>query len=195
MSWDIPTELKTALLTLRPYAPGDGAWLHEVYLQNGVHLSDSIEGLKAGLGFDVSNLHGAEQFVRQMTADWHLHKRFVFAVWENSSNIFIGDIWIECVDWELGIHEIGYFVVESHIRQGFATEATRAGLRFIFDDLHANKAGLTCDEDNVASYKVAERCGFVREGNIRATVKRTDEASVGKLHYGMLSSEFESLYR
>ena len=78
--------------------------------------------------------------------------------------------------------------------QGYATEATKAALAFVFKHLKSNKASLTCDEDNQRAYGVAERCGFVREGCLREQVNRKDGTLVGKLCYGMLRTEFETLY-
>ena len=75
--------------------------------------------------------------------------------------------------------------------KGFATEATKAALTFVFKYLKSNKASLTCDEHNERAYRVAERCGFVREGCLRGQVKRRDGTLVGKLCYGMLRTEFE----
>ena len=102
---------------------------------------------------------------------------------------FVGELWIECKDWEQGIHEIGYFVVQSETGKGIATEAARAGVRFIFEHLNAHKVALTCDEDNLPSYRVAEAAGFVREGHIRDAVQRPDGSRVGTLIYGLLRSE------
>ena len=91
------------------------------------------------------------------------------------------------------LHEIGYFVVKDQLGKGFATEATKAALEFVFEHLKSNKAVVTCDEDNQPAYRVAEHCGFIREGRLRGEVKRRDGTLAGKLYYGMLRIEYESL--
>lgn len=190
----IPNELETERLRLRAYKAGDGEWLHAIYKKDKSHFAQSIEQLKAGLGVDMTNPNDAELFVRRLTADWIMRRRFVFGSWQKQSGDYVGELWIECQNWDAGHHEIGYFVVSDHLQKGFATEAAKAGLRFVFDMLQAKKAGLTCDEDNIASYRVAERCGFVREGLLRAETMRPDGTLVGKYCYGMLRSEFDELY-
>ncbi len=80
MLLDVPSELETTRLLLRPYKPGDGQWLHGVFLENEAHLRDSIEGVKAGLGLDLTNSTEAEIFVRQLEADWVARKRFIFGI-------------------------------------------------------------------------------------------------------------------
>ncbi len=91
------------------------------------------------------------------------------------------------------LHEIGYLLVKDQMGRGFATEAIKAALTFVFKHLKSNKAIVTCDEDNKPAYRVAERCGFIREGCLRGQVKRRDGTLVGKLHYGMIRTEFETL--
>ena len=193
MLLDVPIELETERLLLRPYIPGDGQWLHAIFRENKVHLSDSLEGIKAGFSLDLTDSADAEIFVRQLAADWVARRRFIFGIWEKDPHRYVGELWIESQDWDVPLHEIGYFVVEEHLRKGFATEAAKAAIGFVFEHLKSNKASVTCDEDNVPSYRVAERCGFLREGRLRAQVKRRDGAPVGKLYYGMLRAEFEAL--
>ncbi len=193
MLLDVPSKLETERLLLRPYKPGDGRWLHVVFQENEVHLSESIEGVKAGLGLDLTNSTEAEIFVRQLGADWAARKRFIFGIWEKAADRYVGDVWIESHDWDVPLHEIGYFLVKDQMSKGFATEATKAALTFVFKHLKTNKAILTCDEDNERAYRVAERCGFIREGCLRGQVKRRNGNLVGKLCYGMLRTEFETL--
>ena len=189
MLLDIPSELETERLLLRPYIPGDGQWLHTVFQKNASHLEEAIEGVKSGLGSDLTNSTEAEIFVRQLAADWAARKRFIFGVWDKAAGGYVGDIWIE----SRPLHEIGCFIVEDQLGRGFATEATKAALKFAFEHLKSQKAIVTCHEDNESAYRVAERCGFIREGRLRGEVKRRDGALADTLYYGMLRAEFETL--
>ena len=193
MDLDIPIRMESERLLLRPYEPGDGNWLCTVFQANAEHLGDAIEGVKLGLGLDLTDSVEAEEFVHQLASDWAARKRFILGIWEKSSGGYVGDVWIESHDWDIPMHEIGYFVVKEHLNKGFATEATKAALMFVFTHLKSNKASLTCDEDNVPAYHVAERCGFVREGNLRGQVKRRDGTFVGTLYYGMLRAEYDAI--
>ena len=188
---NIPSILETPRLFLRPYRSGDGAWLYKVFQGNKVHLAVAIDGIAENFGLNLTVQEDAEVFVRRLEADWITRQRFIFGLWEKSGNRYVGELWIENRDWTIGLHEIGYYVVEAALGKGFATEAAKAGIQLIFNELNGNKISLTCDEDNVRSYRVAERCRFVQEGCLRQEVKRDDGRWVGKLQYGMLKSEFE----
>jgi predicted acetyltransferase len=57
---------------------------------------------------------------------------------------------------------IGYGVRKAYRRRGYATELLRAGLG-VARDLGIDRALVTCDDDNVGSAAVIERCGGVLE--------------------------------
>ncbi len=193
MLLEIPTELESERLLLRPYQSGDGAWLHTLLQRDRSYLAEALASVHAHFGFDLGRHNDAELFVRHMTADWILRRRFVFGVWEKASMGYVGQIWLECKAWATAFHELGYFVLQAHAGRGIATEAAKLGLTFLFQTLHANKVSLTCDVDNVASYRVAERCGFQQEGRLRNEVQRNNGTRVDKLYYGLLKRDFEML--
>jgi RimJ/RimL family protein N-acetyltransferase len=81
--------------------------------------------------------------------------------------------------------ELGYIVPASERGRGVATEMLRQLTRWAFDDAGALRIVLLIDVENVASEKVASRCGYVREGVMRSShLKqgiRTDTAIWSKL--------------
>jgi RimJ/RimL family protein N-acetyltransferase len=74
------------------------------------------------------------------------------------------------------------------MRARTATQAVRLLTRWTFAELGLARLELTCGPDNEASQRVAERCGFVREGLVRSPVpfKGTRRHSV---LYGLLPDE------
>lgn len=62
---------------------------------------------------------------------------------------------------QVGGH-IGYGVRPQYRRRGYATTLLRAGLA-IARDLSIDRALVTCDDDNIGSATVIERCGGVLE--------------------------------
>jgi RimJ/RimL family protein N-acetyltransferase len=66
-------------------------------------------------------------------------------------------------------------------------------LELVFETMGAHKVILTCDDANAKSHRVAERCGFVREGVLREQKKRRDGSFAGTVFYGLLRDEYEAL--
>jgi len=62
---------------------------------------------------------------------------------------------------------IGYCFNRHFWGQGYATEATRALLCFVFSQLKLHRIFATCDTKNIASARVLEKIGMQREGHLR----------------------------
>ena len=61
--------------------------------------------------------------------------------------------------------EIGFSLARPYQRQGYATEAVRRLLEYLFDGLGLHRVTATCDAENRASAKLLERVGMRREGH------------------------------
>jgi RimJ/RimL family protein N-acetyltransferase len=75
---------------------------------------------------------------------------------------------LNSVDLEQGRAAIGYWLAPQARGRGVATHAVRLLCRWAFEDLRLARLELTCGPDNHASQRVAERCGFTREGVLRS---------------------------
>jgi ribosomal-protein-alanine N-acetyltransferase len=60
--------------------------------------------------------------------------------------------------------DIGYHILPSHWRQGYATEAAQAIIRWCFDNLDVHRIQADCTDGNIASERVLLKCGFKVEG-------------------------------
>lgn len=66
---------------------------------------------------------------------------------------------------------LGYWVAPAARGRGVATRAARLLADWGFRELGLARIELTCGPDNVASQRVAERCGFAREGLLRSHMR------------------------
>lgn len=60
--------------------------------------------------------------------------------------------------------EIGFIFNPTFQSQGYATEASRALIKYAFKELSAHRVVGFCSTENTASWKVLEKCGMKREG-------------------------------
>ena len=66
--------------------------------------------------------------------------------------------------------EIGYIFNPAFQNKGYATEAARAIIAHAFTEQKAHRIVGYCAPDNIASWRVLEKCGMKREGLLRENV-------------------------
>ena len=111
-------------------------------------------------GFARTWLESYEEGRREGTRD-------AFAVVEGDAD-FVGLALAPQISREDRTVELGYVVDPSARGRGVATEALRLLTDWAFTDLEAMRVELWIDVVNAASKRVAERCGYVREGVLRS---------------------------
>jgi RimJ/RimL family protein N-acetyltransferase len=106
-----------------------------------------------------------------------------------SDGEFIG--WCSLSQWNPDYRSasLGYCFTEAAWGHGYATEAARAVLRWAFDTLDLNRVQAEADTRNIASARVLEKLGFVREGTLREDCVVNGDVSDSWV-YGLLRREW-----
>ncbi|HZU86313.1 MAG TPA: GNAT family protein [Anaerolineaceae bacterium] len=91
---------------------------------------------------------------------------YQFAVERQSHPGLIGDCAFQVASENEHQAQIGYTFSPSYQKQGYATEAVRGLLDYLFGDLHLHRVTATCDVENVASFRLLERIGMRREAHL-----------------------------
>jgi RimJ/RimL family protein N-acetyltransferase len=95
-----------------------------------------------------------------------------FAIEEDGR--FLGLALAPTIDRPGGEVELGYIVARSARGRGVGTEALAALTRWAFDGLGAQRSVLIIDVENAPSKRIAERCGYQREGVMRSIHLKQD---------------------
>lgn len=108
----------------------------------------------------------AERYIERRLEQWNdgLH---TFAITSPPADRCVGQIGIR-LEFQHRRAEIFYWLERSARGQGLATDALELVTRWAFADHDIVRAHLITHLDNPASQRVAERCGFQREGVLRA---------------------------
>lgn len=113
----------------------------------------------------------AEAYCRRMHAKFLLREDLVWFVHERGDDggeaRFVAAVGLHRMEWNVRRFEIGYWRRAGCGGRGYVTEAANALTRLAFDTLDARRVELRMDDANVASWKVAERCGFTLEALLR----------------------------
>ena len=88
----------------------------------------------------------------------------------HDENVVLGGGSLNNVDLQQGRAAIGYWLAPHSRGRGVATHAVRLIAGWAFRDLQVARLELTCGPDNLASQRVAARCGFTSEGILRSHV-------------------------
>jgi RimJ/RimL family protein N-acetyltransferase len=87
---------------------------------------------------------------------------------------FLGIAVVPRIDREARTAELGYVVVETARGRGVATEALELLTEWAFAQAGMLRLELLIGIENPASKRVAERCGYVREGVLRSLHVKQD---------------------
>lgn len=119
---------------------------------------------------------------------------FVMLIIErNSDKKILGFVVYYSVHPILKLLEIGYQIFSKEDRgKGYATEAVNLLLKFLFSSKNIERIQATAHVDNIASQKVLENNGFIKEGELRFSLYRN-----GRYHntyiYSILRRDWERL--
>jgi RimJ/RimL family protein N-acetyltransferase len=189
MNYAFPTPFESERLLLRSYHPGDGRWFYAMSVKNREHLSRfDAENIAA----NVASEEAAEELVGELEAAWKAHNCFFVGAFEKQTGEFVAQIYVGPVDWNLPEFQVGYFADIDHEGQGFVTEGVKTVLAILFDKLNAHRVRLECNECNLRSIRVAERCGMTREGYLHENRHNADGTYSGSYIYGLLEGEYQA---
>jgi [ribosomal protein S5]-alanine N-acetyltransferase len=180
MSLLTPT-LYTARLRLRPFKDADANALFA--LHSNAHV------LRYWDAPPWTDRARAERFITacQQMADEGTGTRL--AMDRVSDGAFIG--WCSLTRWNPDYRSasMGYCLDDAAWGRGYAKEAARALLQWAFNALDLNRVQAETDTRNVASARVLEKLGFLREGTLREDCTVNGEVSDSWV-YGLLRRDW-----
>lgn len=147
----IPT-LETERLIMRAFCEDDA---------HALHVIESDEEMTRFTG-GVHNEDQSWRYMAQMIGHWPLRGFGPFALEEKATNELIG----YCGPWatpKFPEPEICYTLARKAQGKGYAVEALKAALNFVYFDLGWQRAVSCIDRENHASQAVSQKMGAVKE--------------------------------
>lgn len=117
--------------------------------------------------------------------------KYRWAVVSKENGECIGQIAYFLVDSKNHFAEIEYCIGAAFQCCGYATEATKAVIRFGFEQMNLHKVQICTKTINQPSRRVIEKCGFTFEGTLRDYFFMNGEY-IGRHYFSMLRSEYEA---
>ena len=86
---------------------------------------------------------------------------FQFALERKEDGRFVGDCGLRTADPGIRWAQVGYTIDRPHWNQGYATEAVRALIAYVFGSFAIDRIGASVDPRHGASIRVLEKAGFI----------------------------------
>ena len=186
---DFPDAFESERLLIRSPMPGDGPALNEAVVE-------SLDSLRPWMPWaqTAPTVEASEENVRKGRVRFLERSDLWLLLFLKGTNTMVGGSGLHRMDWDVPKFEIGYWCRSRFEGQGYITEAVRGITAFAFSTLGAQRVMIRMDKRNVRSRAVAERVGYVLEGELRHDARAVDGTLRNTLVFSMLPDEFRRLY-
>ncbi len=128
---------------------------------------EEIERMMWGYSFPVAK-HQQVKWIENLSGEKSTFRAII-----DIDGTAVGTIILSDIDMRNGTAELHIKLAKFSDRgKGYGTDAVHALLRYAFQELRLNCVSCRVKEDNIASQKLFEKCGFVKEGCLRQRVYR-----------------------
>ncbi len=187
--FDIETALVTSRTVVRRFREGEGALFYTLIEENKYRISDDFQQTTEA----ANDKEHAEYYLREKIAQWLLQQEYAFGVWDKDRAFLIGFIRVFNIIWAVPSAELAFFIDRNFEGKGIMTEAVQAVMRFAFDQLQIEKLRLRVATDNYASQRLARKCAFRREGDLRSEFRRPSGEMIDVMLFGYTKAEYDKV--
>lgn len=144
-------------------------------------------------GWIPENLDDVDKFIEKISSianqsgSW-----FQFVIIEKGKKKIIGDIGILFLNVDNQQVEIGCTLHRDYQSKGYATEALKRVIDYLFDDLNKHRITASIDPENSNSIKLMERLGFRKEAHFIESLY-LNEKWVDDMVFSLLKREWKCL--
>ena len=103
--------------------------------------------------------------------------------------VVIGNISVVDKDDECFTCHLGWQIDKPYWNKGIMTEAAKAVVDYLFDQVHYDRITSGCDTRNIGSSKVMQKIGMTLEGTFRRCCYQKDGSIGDKFYYAILESD------
>lgn len=133
----------------------------------------------------------AREYIAAVEAAWRDGTGGTFAVVDQRGEV-VGSIGMRVIDALNDVVEVGYWAAAPARGRGLTTRALRLLCGWLFDAVGARRIQLRADVLNIASQRVAQKAGFVREGTLRSSAYNERQARrIDYAVYSLLPGELD----
>ena len=126
------------------------------------------------------------RYIKDMIARGQQREQFCFVLRDYEGGDPIGAVFLKQFDWNIPKCETAYFISSVYEGHGLSTLGLIWATDHAFSQLGVQKVYARIVPDNLGSIRVAEKCGFEREGLLRRDFRTSDGKLLDVFLYGRL---------
>jgi RimJ/RimL family protein N-acetyltransferase len=181
---------ETDRLLIRSPLPGDGAELNAAVLETFENLHLWMPWAK-----EPPSVEDSERFVLESRLKFLARNDFMLVLFLKDASTLVGCSGLHPKNWDVPSFEIGYWCRARFEGRGYISEAVRAITIYGFEQFGARRIQIRCDARNERSRRVAERCGYRLEGEVRNDDLDNRGGLRSTLLFSMIPEEYALLKR
>ena len=155
-------EIQTKRLTLKPLV-ASFSFAQELFDM----ITKNREFFKFMPWANVEKPESEFEFLQSAAKCWKKQEKATYGMFLQPKNEFVGVCTMFEINYGNESGEIGYWLNPKYAQQGFMSEAVNA-VSTEFFNRGFKRIIIKANPENIASCKVAEKCGFEREGLLRS---------------------------
>lgn len=175
--------IETDRLVLRRFEYSDSTSM----LRNWI-ADDKIQSLYSEPTYETEE--AVTELLTKYITSYEKEDYYRWAIIDKETHECVGQIAYFLVDSKNHFAEIEYCIGSDFQCRGYATEATKAVIKYGFEKMNLHKVQICTKTINIPSKRVIEKCGFTYEGTLRDYFYMNGEY-VGRLYFSILRSEYE----
>jgi RimJ/RimL family protein N-acetyltransferase len=133
-----------------------------------------------------SDPRATRRYVKELIAQSRRREYFCFVMRDLENGPPIGSVFLKQFDWSIPKCETAYFISSIYENLGLTSMALVWATDYAFSRLGVDKVYARMVPENLASIRVAEKCGYQREGLLRHDFRTSDDRLLDVYLYGKL---------
>ena len=133
-----------------------------------------------------SDVRNTRKYIKEMMERAEGRELYCFVMRDYEGGPPIGAVFLKQFDWNIPKCEAAYFISSVYEGHGISTLGLIWATDLAFSTLGVNKVYVRVVPENIASMRVAEKCGFEREGLLRRDFRTATGELVDVYLYGRL---------
>ena len=125
-------------------------------------------------GASYSNKKQVHNLIKRVNQGFKNKEKIRWGIVLNDKNKVIGDIGYNSIDRENNIGKISYRLSKDHWGQGIITKVLNKIISYSFNEMKLNRIEALTIDDNLASIRVLEKTGFIKEGTLREALNKNN---------------------